>query len=302
MFRPVLSALGLTVGIAAHENELEERRRAYQCNITYCTNKTLVFDYLRDRLALGSRRSRPRLLVRELLGPESEARNQPLLLRGLHFAIVDEADSVLIDEARTPLILSGIDDDPADQQIYAAAIDFARILSEGDDFIVHRQERTVGLTSSGQMRLAELAADSAGLWEIRRAREELGHQALRAIHLLKRDKDYIISDGKICIVDEYTGRVLPDRTWEGGLHQMIEAKEDCNITKPHRTLSRITFQRFFKRYLHLCGMTGTAVETAGELRAVYGCPSCPSKQIGPGAAGIWGPAFLRTLTRNEAPL
>ena len=109
-----------------------------------------------------------------------------------------------------------------------------------------------------------------GFWAIRRAREELVQQALSALHFFRRDVQYIVAEGKVQIVDEYTGRVMPDRSWERGLHQLIEAKENCAITKRHHTLARTTYQRFFRRYLHLCGMTGTAIETAGELRAVYG--------------------------------
>jgi preprotein translocase subunit SecA len=122
----------------------------------------------------------------------------------------------------------------------------------------------------GEGRMAELTAGLQGLWAIRRAREELVQQALSALHFFRRDVQYIIADGKVQIVDEYTGRVMPDRSWERGLHQLIEAKENCAITERRHTLARTTYQRFFRRYLHLCGMTGTAIETAGELRAVYG--------------------------------
>ncbi len=118
--------------------------------------------------------------------------------------------------------------------------------------------------------MAELTVGLQGLWAIRRAREELVQQALSALHFFHRDVQYIIADGKVQIVDEYTGRVMPDRSWERGLHQLIEAKENCAITERRHTLARTTYQRFFRRYLHLCGMTGTAIETAGELRAVYG--------------------------------
>ena len=271
LFRPVCNALGLTVGLVEHGQPPQDRQQAYACDVTYCTNKELVFDYLRDRLALGARRGRARLLVDELFKTRLALQSQRLLLRGLHFAIVDEADSVLIDEARTPLILSGMPGEAEnDAGLYATALDFARRLVPGEDFQVLANRKAIRLTAQGERRMAELTVGLQGLWAIRRAREELVQQALSALHFFRRDVQYIVADGKVQIVDEYTGRVMPDRSWERGLHQLIEAKENCAITERRHTLARITYQRFFRRYLHLCGMTGTAVETAGELRAVYG--------------------------------
>src|SRR5262245_14519241 len=270
-FRSAYNALGLTVGVVEHGQEAQDRQRAYACDVTYCTNKELVFDYLRDRLALGARRGRARLLVDELCKTSLAGQSQRLLLRGLHFAIVDEADSVLIDEARTPLILSGMPGEAEnDTGLYETALDFARRLVPGEDFHVLASQKAIRLTAHGEGRMAELTVGLQGLWAIRRAREELVQQALSALHFFRRDVQYIIADGKVQIVDEYTGRVMPDRSWERGLHQLIEAKENCAITERRHTLGRTTYQRFFRRYLHLCGMTGTAIETAGELRAVYG--------------------------------
>ena len=270
-FDAVYSALGLKVGLVVHELEARQRQEAYGCDVTYCTNKELVFDYLRDRLALGTRRARARLLVNELFKTGWDRRPSALLLRGLHFAIVDEADSVLIDEGRTPLILSGIEADLDNEaELYEDALDIARRLAQGADYYVLANEKAIRLTPAGERSLAQLTTGRKGLWAIRRAREELVQQALSAIHLFQRDVQYIVHEGKVQIVDEYTGRVMPDRSWEHGLHQLIEAKENCAITERHRTLERITYQRFFPRYLHLCGMTGTASEAAGELRAVYG--------------------------------
>ena len=271
LFRCAFNALGLTVGLVEHGQQHDERQRAYACDVTYCTNKELVFDYLRDRLALGARRARARLLVDELFKTRAAGQPRSLLLRGLHFAIVDEADSVLIDEARTPLILSGMQGEDEDNAgIYETALDFARRLVAGEDYRLRPSEKAIRLTEQGERRVAELASGLPGLWAIRRARDELVQQALSALHLFRRDVQYIVAQGKVQIVDEYTGRVMPDRSWERGLHQLIEAKENCAITERHHTLARITYQRFFRRYLHLCGMTGTAIETAGELRAVYG--------------------------------
>jgi preprotein translocase subunit SecA len=271
LFRPACNALGLTVGLIEHGQQPQDRQRAYACDITYCTNKELVFDYLRDRLALGVRRGRARLLVDELFKTRLAGQSQRLLLRGLHFAIIDEADSVLIDEARTPLILSGMPGEAeSDAGLYETALNFARRLVPGEDFHMLASHKAIRLTAHGERQMAELTVGLQGLWAIRRAREELVQQALSAFYFFRRDVQYIIAEGKVQIVDEYTGRVMPDRSWEHGLHQLIEAKENCAITARHHTLARITYQRFFRRYVHLCGMTGTATETAGELRAVYG--------------------------------
>ena len=192
-------------------------------------------------------------------------------MRGLHFAIVDEADSVLIDEARTPLILSGTHGDAdTDAELYKNALQVARRLMTGGDFKIQADEKTIRLTPHGERRVVELTAKLSGILSIRRARYELVQQALAALHLFHRDVQYIVADNKVQIVDEFTGRVMPDRSWERGIHQLIEAKENCMITQRRQTLARITYQRFFRRYRHLCGMTGTAIEAAGELRAVYG--------------------------------
>lgn len=269
----VYAALGLTVGLAEHGQSPQDRRRAYASDVTYCTNKELVFDYLRDRLVLGPRRASARLLVDRMFRDGQIGGLQPLLLRGLHCAIVDEADSVLIDEARTPLILSGAQEGAENAAgLYEAALDIAHRLDPGDAFQVLPNEKSIRLTADGENQIAELAAGMPGLWIVRRAREELVQHALAALHLYRRDVQYIVADGKVQIVDEYTGRVMPDRSWESGIHQLIEAKEHCAITERRKTLAQITYQRFFRRYVHLCGMTGTATEPAGELYATYGLP------------------------------
>jgi preprotein translocase subunit SecA len=265
--RPVYEALGLTVGLALHGQSPADRRAAYARDIAYCTNKDIVFDYLRDRIALGRRRTRSRILLDELLGGADASGR--LLLRGLHFGIVDEADSVLIDEARTPLILSSGDDGSGVSTLYDTALEFARGLAPSDHFQIVPGERRLRLTTEGQQCVDELASQHTGLWVSRRARAELVEQALSALHLYRRDADYLVADGKVQIIDEFTGRVMPDRSWERGLHQMIEAKEGCEITGRRQTLARITYQRFFRRYLRLAGMTGTAREAAGELWAVF---------------------------------
>jgi preprotein translocase subunit SecA len=265
---PVYAALGLSVGLIVHGQSPAERRAAYGCDVTYCTNKDLVFDYLRDRITLGRRRSRSRLLLDGLV--QGGRLPDRLLLRGLDVAIVDEADSVLIDEARTPLILSSGGDADEPGEVFAEALDLARRLDEGDHWCFSPHSRSIELTADGRSSLTQMAEGHTGLWAVRRAREELAERALSALHRYHRDVQYIIADGKVQIVDEFTGRVMPDRTWEFGLHQMIEAKEGCKITGRRQTLARITYQRFFRRYRHLAGMTGTATEVAGELATVYG--------------------------------
>ena len=267
---PLYKFFGLTVGTITEGMAPEARRAAYACDITYCTNKQLVFDYLKDRLMLG-RETRHLHLQVEGLHAEY-ARTSRLLLRGLCFVIVDEADSVLIDEARTPLIISGAGDTTHEGKIYGEAVAIARLLTSGSDFSIRPREREVELSERGRRRAAELAAPYGGVWMGPRRREELIRRALSALYLFQRDKQYLVRAGKVQIVDEYTGRVMADRSWERGLHQMIEAKEGCAITGQQETLARISYQRFFRRYLRVAGMTGTAREVARELWSVYRLP------------------------------
>jgi preprotein translocase subunit SecA len=266
---PIYRTLGLSVGAIVHGMDPRARRTAYGCDVTYCTNKEIVFDYLKDRIALGRTRGRIHIQVERLAGA---GRAPQLLLRGLHYGIVDEADSVLVDEARTPLIISGAAHPSAvaEQTIYATALGLSEKLEAGRDYLVEEGERLVRLTEAGEFRLSELAQDLGGVWRGRIRREELVRQALTSRHLFHRDKQYLVQDGKVQIIDEYTGRTMADRSWEHGLHQLIEAKEGCPVTRENAPLARISYQRFFRRYLKLAGMTGTAREVAGELAAVYG--------------------------------
>ncbi len=264
---PIYHALGLTVGTITEGMDQEQRRAAYSRNITYCTNKQLVFDYLKDRMVLGQD-SRPLHLNLEELYSE-RPRTSKLLLRGLCFAIVDEADSVLVDEARTPLIISNKPNMVDQEKIYKQAVRIARILQLPRDFQIYPRRREVDLTDLGKAHLARLTRSLGGVWTGMRRREDLVCQALTALHMFELDKHYLIQDGKVQIVDEYTGRIMADRSWERGLHQMVEAKEGCPISGRQETLSRISYQRFFQRYLLLAGMTGTAREVASELWSVY---------------------------------
>jgi preprotein translocase subunit SecA len=265
---PIYNALGLTVGVIQHGQDAMMRRAAYACDVTYAVNKEIAFDYLRDGLALGARRTYAERMRSQLDGSETT----PLLLRGLCFAIVDEADSILIDEARTPLIISGLESDPNEASIYLSALNFARQLQASTDFVIASNGRNIDITPSGSALLKRLTQGLGGIWEARKAREELVSHALTAIHLYKIDQHYVVVDGKVQIIDEFTGRIAEGRSWQHGLHQLIEAKESCEITQRQETKTSITYQRFFRRYLHLCGMSGTLSEVAGELRAVYGVP------------------------------
>jgi preprotein translocase subunit SecA len=263
----IYRALGLTVGTIKHGMNPEARRAAYRCDITYCTNKEVTFDYLRDRILLWDRPSQIRLQVERLYGEQSRARR--LLLCGLHFGIVDEADSVLIDEARTPLIISAEGDGYDEQSVYEQALGLARELVPGKDFSIFESERSLEITDQGKARIEEIGLGTTKMAVNRQQREELVRQALVALNLFSRDKHYLVKDGKVQIVDEYTGRLMADRSWERGLHQLIEIKENCEMTKRKETKARISYQRFFRRYLRLAGMTGTAREVAGELWSIY---------------------------------
>ena len=265
---PLYRFLGLSVGAVVQGMTKAERRQAYAKSITYCTNKELAFDYLRDRVALAHRGSRLHLSLEKLRGNAS--RDEELVLRGLYFGLVDEADSIFVDEARTPLILSSSTGAADEKAQCEQALEFARRLAPGADYVADLAERSVSLTPAGRARLEDFAADLAGAWTSVRAREELVTQALTALILFRRDQHYVVSEGKVQIVDEFTGRVMPDRSWERGLHQLIEVKEHCDPTQRRETLARLTYQRLFRRYIRLAGMTGTAREVAREIRSVYG--------------------------------
>jgi preprotein translocase subunit SecA len=262
---PLFAFFELTVGSVINGMSPDQKRAAYSCHVTYCTNKELVFDYLRDRVTAGGRASRAQIRVRAMHGKHM----QPLLLRGLHFAIVDETDSILIDEARTPLILSVKAGSAPDPELYLHALKIAEAMDIDEHYTINSSQKLLLLKPSGKSAIAELSKSLGGIWQIAQAREHLIGQALRALHLFERDHHYLLADDQIHIIDEYTGRILPGRKWEQGLHQMIEAKEGCALSEPVETLARITYQRFFCRYLRLSGMTGTAKEVAKELQQTY---------------------------------
>ncbi len=265
-FAPLYAALGLSVGRIVHGMTPEERRAAYGADVVYCCNKELAFDYLRDRVRLGDGSGNLRLKVDRLAGRGAAS---ALLLRGLHFAIVDEADSVLVDEARTPLILSREASAADERQISEQALALAADLERDRDYRVEAAARRIELTPAGRQRLEAMAEALGGRWRIAILREELLRNALAVATLFHRDEHYIVRDGKVEIIDDYTGRAMPDRSWNAGIHQLVEAKEGLEPTPRKETLAQMTYQRFFRRYRRLAGMTGTAREIAGELRAVY---------------------------------
>ena len=254
--------MGLSVGLIVHGLSSEERRQAYACDITYGTNNEMGFDYLRDNMALYK---------------------ESMVQRGHAFAIVDEVDSILIDEARTPLIISGQGDESTD--LYRQADDFVRRLKKqvyasvdekeeesediDADYVVDEKARTATLTARGIAK-AEQAFGLENYADIENA--TLTHhinQALKAHGIMKRDIDYIVKDGEIIIVDEFTGRLMLGRRYSEGLHQAIEAKEHVDVQKENKTLATITFQNYFRLYNKLSGMTGTAATEAEEFEAIY---------------------------------
>ena len=259
--------LGLTVGVVLNSMTSEERRAAYNCDITYVTNNELGFDYLRDNMAIYK---------------------EQCVLRGLNYAIIDEIDSILIDEARTPLIISGQSDKST--KLYEACDILAKQMTRGEDmedltkmdaimgiereetgdFIVNEKDKIVNLTAQGVSKVErffriENLADPENL--------EIQHNiilALRANNLMQRDHDYIVKDDEVLIVDEFTGRVMPGRRYSDGLHQAIEAKEHVKVKRESKTLATITFQNFFNKFEKKCGMTGTALTEEREFRDIYG--------------------------------
>ena len=259
--------LGLSVGCVLNSMKSEERREAYNCDITYITNNELGFDYLRDNMVIYK---------------------EQLVQRGLHYAIIDEVDSVLIDEARTPLIISG--QSGKSTKLYEVCDYLARVLKRGEaskelskmdllmgeeveetgDFIVNEKDKLVTLTADGIKKVEqyfniENFADAENL--------EIQHNmdlALRAHNLMHRDQDYVVKDDQVLIVDEFTGRIMPGRRYSDGLHQAIEAKEHVKVKRESKTLATITFQNFFNKYTKKSGMTGTALTEEREFRDIYG--------------------------------
>ena len=243
---PIYRFLGLTVGYITSGMDNEERKKAYLCDITYGTNSEFGFDYLRDNMKYSL---------------------EDMVQRGHYYAIIDEVDSILIDEARTPLIISGPSEESTDLYYYVDEI--VRKLKKDIHFTVDEKSKSAHLTEEGIAECERLLGIK-NLYHPRYVR--LVHhinQALRAHHLFKRDVDYVVKDGKVIIVDEFTGRLMPGRRWSDGLHQAIEAKERLRIEAENQTLAMITIQNYFRMYEKLAGMTGTAETEAAEFKEIY---------------------------------
>jgi preprotein translocase subunit SecA len=268
---PIYDILGLKVGFVTHETTPQERIDNYRRNVVYITSKELVADFLRDQIALGNLRTSTQTIV----GMMSGTMQGRLTVPGLFKVVVDEADSLLIDEAVTPLIISNSPDDEANATLYRAASELAEMLDAHRDFVIDFTVRNIDLTQRGQDRLDELtdASQQASFWKGRRRREELVTQALVAKYCYIRDEQYLVTeDQKVQIIDEFTGRVMADRSWRHGLHQAIEVKEGVPVTADKENLARLSFQRFFRQFPIMSGMTGTAWESAPELWQIYQRP------------------------------
>ena len=252
---PLYKGLGLTVDAIWSGMEQDDRQSAYACNITYGTNNEFGFDYLRDNMKIAARDDD------RYPKPQQQAQGN------LHYAIVDEVDNILIDEARTPLIISGPARD--DTTKYMKADKIARQLKPGSHFEVKEKEHSAHLTDEG-VRAAEKLAGVESFYTAGNMQwPHLIDNSLKAHHLYKLDVNYVIQDGKIVIVDEFTGRLMEGRQWSDGLHQAVEAKEGVPIKEENQTLATITLQNFFKLYKKISGMTGTALTEAGEFWKIY---------------------------------
>lgn len=241
---PIFEFLGLTVGSIQHDMEPQARRKAYNCDITYGTNNEFGFDYLRDNMVLSK-----------------EERVQ----RPFFYAIVDEVDSILVDEARTPLIISGPAEESTD--LYYQIDKLMSYLKKDTDFKVEEKEKNVILTDEG-LQKCERLLKMESLYDNPKLVSHI-NQALRAHNLFFKDQDYVVNEGQVVIVDEFTGRLMPGRRWSDGLHQAVEAKENVKIERENQTLATITFQNYFRLYEKLAGMTGTAETEAAEFKKIY---------------------------------
>jgi preprotein translocase subunit SecA len=269
--RPIYRFCGLKVAYIDQNMEPAERKAAYAADITYCTNKEVAADFLRDRLVLGRLKGLGSVLLANIAGRDRRLTDR-IIQRGLHCAVVDEADSVLVDEAVTPLIISGHAPNPEQINAFSQAADIASQLNLEIDYRINPKYREIELSDEGRTRLTNLSRGLSSFWRGKRRSEELAIQALTAKELYLRDRHYVIEDDKVVIVDEFTGRLMPDRSWRDGLHQAIEAKEKVEITPPKDTYARISFQRFFRLYRKLSGMTGTASEAGAEFWQIYHLP------------------------------
>jgi preprotein translocase subunit SecA len=263
------AAFGLTVDVVAGGDQTDRRRAAYRADVVYISSKEAAFDYLRDGLAAppagGDRR-----IVAKLARLFGAAAGPGPLQGETDVAIVDEIDSVLVDEAVTPLLISTERPGDISGEVAQEALAIAAGFVAGQDFTLDPFHLTPELTPAGRVRLEAEIAGRTGPWRIRLIREELMRAALAALHTLRRDQHYLVRDGKIALIDQQSGRVTPDRHWSHGLHLMVEVKEGCAATGEKKSLASVSFQRYFRRYATICGMSGTVREVAAELHSVYG--------------------------------
>ncbi len=265
----IYARCGLTCGSIQQEQEPRERLEIYAKPVVYGTPKQITADYLRDHIRLGQVASA--WAGRAMLSGGLGGGEGGPMVPGLRAAMVDEADAVLIDEGVVPLIIARQRGQDAMAEVYRQAAAVARRLDMREDFTADLLRRRVDLTPAGRVKVAEMTEElSEAIWRAKRRGEELVRQALVAKICYQNGRQYQIVDGRIMIVDEYTGRFLLDRTWEHGLHQAVEAKEGLDISADRETLARMSFQRFFRSYGVLCGMTGTAADATAEIETVYG--------------------------------
>ena len=265
LMAPLFRRCGVSAASVVHGMPLAELQVAYGCDLVYATSKQLLADHLCDQISLAGAFDPTRRRIRELRGGGDGVRT-----RGLHAAIIDEADSVLIDEANTPLIISAPQPNPLLVEAVCAARRLADELEPERDYRIDPQFRDIHFTDAGQQRVDAMTGQLPPVWQAPERRDDLLRQALSARELFLRDRHYIVQDGKIEILDENTGRVMAGRTWSYGLHQAIEAREGVALSDPSKTMARMSFQAFFRHYHHLSGASGTLQGVRGELWWTYG--------------------------------
>lgn len=300
--KPLYAACGVTVAAVTSTLGLAERRAAYAAGVVYTTSKELVADFLRDRIVLGTLADPGRRTVARLIrGAGVPAAEANVVQRGLHTAIVDEADNQLIDEAVTPLIISRQQEDPAMVAVCRSADAIASGLLAGEHYELDALHKETRLTDAGRERIAAWCAQAGpGRFHQPAWIAVLVVQALQARHFFLRDKQYVVVAGKVVIVDESTGRLMPGRSWRLGLHQAVEAKEGVEITPPNESLARLSFQRFFRLFRHLSGITGTAAEAAPEFWRVYERPIVAVPPNRPNRRKAWPARYYATADEKWA--
>ncbi len=267
--RPLAAALGQSVGVATDAEGRAQRQRAYRASIVCATAKVLCIDHLSDRMALrGHLLGDLRLNVERLYGDESLLNE--LMLRGLPFAIIDEIDEILIDEARVPVAITRQDKLPENELLGRQSMELARRLEPVTDYEVQDSRRQVRLTDPGRAKLADLSSSLDGMWTVPRLREEMVTQAVVALAIYQKDKHYRVEEGRVVVLGEQSGAQMADRYWGAGLHGLIEIKEGCEPSGERIPVARTTYQGFFRRYQLLSGMTLGAREVQRELRSVFG--------------------------------